>query len=96
MSRECREMKWLDEDDLRTPRCPDCGGACLAFSGQGGVEECRRCHTVSLIVRCRESWAPHLPMMADYEINDAGTKRLLGWHPKNIPQDCHAKNDMEG
>ena len=79
---ECREMKWIKPGPVH-PACPDCGGRCSAITMSPGVEVCNLCNTIALHPQDEARWKPHLPMMADYEVFDDGTKKLLGWHPKS-------------
>ena len=85
--KECREMKWLKDGKLGY-LCPDCGCRCNAITMKAGVEVCSKCMTVALIPDKKDEWAQYLPMKADYEVNDDGTKKLLGWHPESQPEDC--------
>jgi hypothetical protein len=90
VKKECREMKQLARGQ-HSPKCPDCGSGCSALTLQPGLEVCNKCDTAALIPSKMDQWKPLMPMMADYEVHDDGTKKLLGWHPKSMPEACFAK-----
>lgn len=85
--KECREMKQLKHGKL-SYACPDCGSSCSAVTGSPGLEICNSCDTAALIPADMERWQQYLPMMADYEVDDKGNKKLLGWHPKATVTGC--------
>jgi len=90
MKIECREMKQLVKREWKLS-CPDCGSGCSAITMSPGLEVCNSCQTAALIPADMGRWQPHLPMMADYQINNDGTKKLLGWHPASSTTDCRAE-----
>ena len=88
--KECREMGWLEQGKISYV-CPDCGCRCSAILMKPGLEVCNACQTIAMKPDDKERWTPYLPMKADYEIHEDGTKKLLGWHPESQPEECFSK-----